>query len=298
MKIVPSIEINDANLIASNIVEDDAPPYDLDTNYHTGDQVIYDHWVYESLDHPNKGNQPDISPTFWLLIGATNLYKAFDQRISDPATNADSVTYTIGHAGVSVTAIALFGLDANSVTIEVNDPVAGLVFSETYDLLDNSDVVDWSTYFFAPVDQRALELALQNIPPYNNAETTITVTKTGGIAKVGQIVLGRLIDLGISTYGTSLSIEDYSRKERDQFGNPIIVQRAFAQLVDYDVKLETRDARRVQNTLAVYRTTPVVWIGADEEVFGTTVYGYYRRFDIVLASPSLSDATIEVESLV
>lgn len=299
MKIVPPIEVNDTNLIASNIVENDAPLYNPATNYNTGDLVIYDHWVYESLANTHSGNQPDLHPEFWLLIGATNLYKPFDERISDQASNLDTITYTIGHNGTSVLSVAAFNLVGLSVEIEVNDPIDGLVYSETFPLLDESAVVDWSSYFFSPVGLQQTEILARNIPPYANAETTITITAaTGELAKVGQIVLGRDIDLGITTYGTSLSIEDYSRKERDQFGNPIIVERAFAQLVDYDVKLETNLARFVQRTLAEYRTKPVVWIGSDDEIYGTIVYGYYRRFDIVLSSPSLSDATIEVEGLI
>lgn len=299
MRVVPSLEVNDANLIASNIVEDDAPLYDPAVNYNTGERVIYDHWVYESLQNTHSGNQPDLHPEFWLLVGATNLYKAFDQRLSDPVVNLDQITYTIGHAGIVVTDVILLGLVGVEARVQVNDAIDGLVYDVTFPLLDEGAVSDWSSYFFTPAGLQRRELLAPAVPFYANAETTVTVTAaTGTNAEVGQIVLGRSIDLGITSYGTSLSIEDYSRKDRDTFGNPIIQERAFARLIDYDIKFESQKARFIDATLAEYRATPVVWIGSDEEEYGTIVYGYYRRFDIVLSTPSLSDATIEVEGLV
>jgi len=114
---------------------------------------------------------------------------------------------------------------------------------------------------------------------------------------VGQIVFGYKVDLGLTTYGTTISIEDFSRKETDAFGNFIIVERPFSKRADYDVRFPTGTARKVQETLAKYRATPIVYIGSEDVAFGTTVYGYYRRFDLTLETPSLSLAAIEVEGL-
>jgi len=298
MKIIPPIEVTDANLTSSNVPETDAPFWLIGTTYAINDQVIYEHNIYESLVGGNAGNQPDISPTEWLFIGATNRYKAFDKRLSDVVSQAESITYTINHNGEFVSAVAFFGLKGSTLLVEVNDPDDGLAFSQSYVLLDDTGVIDWSTYFFSPIGVQRQEVLEVALPPYLNASTTVTITNAGGIAQVGQIVLGRLFDLGVTVYGTSISIEDYSRKERDAFGNAIIVERAFAQLVDYDVRIRTEVARRTQNTFAQYRTTPIVWVGDEKEELGTIVYGYYRRFDITLSSPLISDATIEVEGLI
>ncbi len=298
MKIITPIEISESNLFSSNIPENDAPLWDLETEYAEGAQVIFAHVVYESLEAGNLGNQPDQDSARWLRLGATNRYKAFDKRISDRAVMADQVTYTIAHGGAFVSGVAVFGIAGGTLEIEVTDPIDGVVFSKTYSLFDDTGVVDWYTYFFSPVGVQRQEVIEVEIPPYLNASTRITVTNTGGIAEVGQIAIGRVLDLGVTAYGTNISIEDYSRKERDAFGNAIIVERAFAQLIDYSLKVTTQTARRLQSTLAEYRTIPVVWIGSTTEELGTLVYGYYRRFDIVLAGPTVSDASIEVEGLI
>lgn len=298
MEIIPPIDVTSANLVFSNIPEDDAAIWDNATTYDEADKVIFGKSLYESLQGGNAGNQPDESPDKWLLLGAINRYKAFDQKISDRATFDDEVIYTIAQAGTAVNSVAIFGLDATEVEIEVEDSIDGVVFSESYELIDNSDVVDWFSYYFSEVGRMREEILAVNIPPYANAETTITVKKPGNVAGVGQVVLGQAKPLGFTVFGTSLSIQDYSRKERDAFGNAAILKRGFARLVDFDAVIPTPDARRVQRVLAKYRASPVVWSGVPEERVGAFVYGYYRRFDIVLSNPSTSQVSIEVEGLV
>lgn len=297
MYIIPPMVVNDTVLVSSNVTEDDAPVYDAATTYAEGDTVIFEHSVYESLVDGNVGQNPPTVSTSWLRLGATNLYKAFDQHLTDRVVNAGSITYTIAHNGEFVSALAVFGLAGSTLEVETVDPDAGVVFSETYTLLDETGVVDWSTYFFSPIGVQRQEVIEIEIPPYLNAETTITVTGISGSAELGQIVIGRLLDIGVATYGVGLSLKDYSRKERDAFGNAIIVERAFAQNVDYPVVFPTNATRRLQNTLAAYRAKPVVWIGDTDESLGTIVYGYFNRFDILLPSPTISEATIEVEGL-
>ena len=163
--------------------------------------------------------------------------------------------------------------------------------------MDNENIIDWFTYFFEEQIQKETIQAL-DIPPYRNAAVSITVTAaTGTDAKLGQIVFGFLTNIGATTYGTSISIEDFSRKEADAFGNFIVVQRAFSQLADFDIQFATGNARRIQRTLAALRAVPVVYIGSADTSFGTTIYGFYRRFDLTLETPSLSFGAIEVEGL-
>jgi hypothetical protein len=118
-----------------------------------------------------------------------------------------------------------------------------------------------------------------------------------GTARIGEFVMGRVRQLGVSNFGTSVSIQDYSRKERDQFGNTIIVERKFTKSADFDVTVETAQVFAVQNQLAKIRATPVVFIG-DEARASTVVYGFFRQFNIVLDNPSISSCSIEVEGLI
>lgn len=300
MKIIRPVTVTDSVLDASNITENDFPQWAVGTTYSTGDKVIVlsTHRIYESVISSNVGNNPTTDDgTKWLNIGATNRWRAFDKTITDQATNTTSITYSFDPQSL-VNSIAFFNLEGTSVGVTVTDAVEGEVYDETVSLVDNGAVENWWSYFFEPI-VRKTEIVLFDLPNYVSAILDVSINApTGDTAKVGQIVFGNQKTLGLTTYGTTVGIQDYSTKDTDAFGNVIITERRFAQTVEYDVKLITSTVRDVQKTLAGFRATPLVYSGTDTGEFGDLVYGYYRNFGINISTPSLSDATIEVEGLV
>ncbi len=301
MDIIKPITVTDSVLTSTNIAENDYAEWAVGTTYNTGDKVISTttHRIYESVIDSNLGNDPTTDDgTNWLNIGATNRWKAFDQYISDPVSNTTSIQYTLTPPDGSIpSAVALLNLKGISANVTVTDSVDGEVYNTDIDLLDNRNIVDWYTYFFEEQVQREEALFL-DIPPYIGAVVSVTVQEeVGQTAELGQLVFGFLSDVGLTVYGTSIGIEDYSIKDRDAFGNAIIVERNFSQTVDFDVQFETQNARKVQKTLAALRATPVVYLGSTDVSYGTLVYGFYRRFDITLETPSYAFASIEVEGL-
>ncbi|HFL2185791.1 TPA: hypothetical protein ACG3DQ_000770 [Pseudomonas putida] len=103
--------------------------------------------------------------------------------------------------------------------------------------------------------------------------------------------------LGEALYGTSVGITDYSRKERDTFGNMGIVERGYSKRADFDVIVQTSTVSQVQRLLSKYRAKPLVWIG--EASFQSTIlYGYYKEFNLVISGPTVSDCSISVEGLI
>lgn len=300
MKIIRPITVTDAVLDSSNVTENDFAEWAVGTTYADGDKVIVlsTHRIYESLVGSNTGNDPTTDDgTNWLDISATNRWKAFDQTITDQTTNTTSITYTFDPQALT-NAIAFFNLDGIEVEVTMTDPTEGVVYDNTVSLVDNGAVDNWYGYFFEPIVRRS-EIVLLDLPNYVSATIDVSINaNTGDDAKVGQIVFGSQKTLGLTTYGTSLGIQDYSTKDTDAFGNVVITERRFAQLVDYDVKMATSTVRDVQKTLASYRATPLVYTGTDDGTYGDLVYGYYRSFGINISTPSYSDATIEVEGLV
>lgn len=300
MKIIRPITVTDAVLDSSNVPENDFAEWASGTTYADGDKVIVlsTHRIYESLVGSNTGNDPTTDDgTNWLDISATNRWKAFDQTITDQTTNTTSVTYTFDPQSLT-NAIAFFNVDGTEIEVTVTDPTDGVVYDNTVSLVDNGAVDNWYGYFFEPIVRRS-EIVLLDLPNYASATIDVSINaNTGDDAKVGQIVFGSQKTLGLTTYGTSLGIQDYSTKDTDAFGNVVITERRFAQLVDYDVKMATSTVRDVQKTLASYRATPLVYTGTDDGTYGDLVYGYYRSFGINISTPSYSDATIEVEGLV
>lgn len=298
MKIIVPQQVTPAKLTSSNVSETDAPAWSSVTNYHPPDHVIYDHRVYECLLNntnllPTAGVLTD--PPHWLDLGATNRYKMFDQVISTQTARTGTIEVGID-PGTFVNAVAFFGLAGTEISVSMTDPVEGLVYDETRSLLDNTLIDSWYSYFFEEIVYRS-DMVFADLPNYMDGTLSITIDAGLSQAKCGEVVMGRQKKIGVANFGTGVSIQDYSRKDRDAFGNTIITPRAFSKRADYDVTVETKYAAAVQKTLADLRTTPTVYVG-DPNRPETVVYGFFKSFTIVLSNPSISECSIDVEGLV
>lgn len=297
MIIIQPVPVTVAMLTASNVPENEYPAWTAGT-YTLGQRRIYNHRIYEVIVASTTA-QPDVgaaaTPPSWLDIGATNRFKMFDQIISTQTTYASEIDVTITPGSI-VNAAAFFGLTANFITVVMTDPVEGVVFNETRSLQDNTNIIDWYSYFFEPITFKP-DTVFLGLPAYGNAAINVIIDAGAGNAQVGEVVIGRQRTLGVSNFGTSVSIIDYSIKSTDDFGNTVIVQRAYSKRADYEVTVETNAIASVQKALADIRTTPTVFIG-DGNRPETVVYGFYKQFNIVLSTPSISDCSIEVEGLV
>jgi hypothetical protein len=297
MIIIQPVPVTAAMLTASNVPETDAPLWTAGT-YTLGQQRIYNHRVYEVIIASTTA-QPDVGaaaiPPSWLDLGATNRFKMFDQIISTQTVYAAEIDVDITPAAI-INAAAFFGLSGNSITLTLTDPIEGVVFTETRSLQDNTIIIDWYTYFFEEISFLP-DTVFLGLPAYGTATLTAYVDGGAGDAKIGEVVIGKQRTLGVTNFGTSVSIIDYSVKSTDDFGNTVITTRAYSKRADYDVTVETNAVAAVQKALADIRTTPTVFIG-DEDRPETVVYGFYKQFNIVLSTPSISDCSIEVEGLV
>lgn len=300
MRIAIAFDVLEANILNTNLTEDDHPAWNIATAYLEGSRVVYSHWIYEAIaDHTGQNPEGAEASTHWLIVGATNKWRPFDKYITDQAINiaGDTIDYSFGGFSAPASSVVCFGLSGETASLTVTDPADGEVYSKTVSLVDTSLIVDAYSYAFEPSRVRS-EAVFNGIPPYLAAQIDLTVTDTAENPKVGQIVVGRDYDVGITQYGSGISIEDYSTKERDDWGNAHVVKRPFAKLVDYDFVLPTQRARRAAILLETIRATPAVFFaGSDTDHYGTTVYGYYKSWDITLSGPNISNATMEVEGL-
>lgn len=297
MRIVTPQPITAATLTASNVAITET----LWTagTYATGVQRYEGIILYEVIASPSTTDQPSVGaakavPT-WKIIGAIGRYKMFDNVISTQSTRTGTIVVTVD-PGQIVNAAAFFGLAGNTINVTMTDPVEGVVYNETKTLQDNTLIADWYAYFFESI-YPLTDAVFTDLPSYLNATITVTIDAGAATAACGEMVIGRQSLLGVSNFGTSVSIQDYSIKTTDDFGNVVIQERAYSKRADYDVTVETNRVATVQKLLADIRTTPTVFIG-EEDKPETVVYGFYKSFNIVISTPSISDCSIEVEGLV
>lgn len=301
MKIVRPITINNARLLSSNVPENDYPAWDSGETVGLGARRIYvvgeHHWVVESLQAGNTGHTPtgdNTNDEWWLLIGNTNRWRMFDESISSTTSNPEEIIVELKNLG-PMDSIVLLNVDAATVRIEITDNAAGVVFDETYTMIGNRGVTDWFTFFYEPYEAKTVLLDT-SLPKYINAITKITISKPGAVASVGACIVGLSKTMGDTRLGGKVGIQDYSVKQRDDFGNFTILERAFSNYATLDVWVESGQADKIMRILTGYRATPVVYVG-DESRESTFIYGYYKDFYETIEYDKYSLYSLELESL-
>lgn len=299
MIIIKPVTVTAANLTSTNVAETDYTVWSAGT-YTIGVRRIYEHKIYEvvassTTDRPDVGAAA-ISPT-WIFVSATNRFRMFDISVGSGTENTGTIDVTITPASVC-DSVVLFNVDGSSAQLIVKSSGGVTVYDKIISLADYTAINGYFDYFFAPITLTgASEVAFLEIPNYSGASFQLIVDAGAGTAICGELIIGQKTELGVTNFGTSVGIKDYSVKNIDDFGNVTIVQRAYSKRADYDVTVETVNVSAFTRLLASVRTIPVVYIG-DDNRGETIVLGYYRDFSIVLSGPTISECSLSVEGLI
>ena len=299
LKVIPPLTITDSRLTSSNVAETDYAAWSSATTYSLGQRVIVvsTHKVYESLQNSNLNKDPTLASnaTWWIEVSPTNRWKMFDISNTTQTTNANSIVVTIT-PGQVVNSVSLMNLEGISIRVKVTDPLEGVVYDKTVSLNNNGTINNWYNYFFSPISKKK-SVVITDMPSYGTAIIEITVTNTGRTAKCGVCTLGQINYLGEGiNLGATVGIQDYSRKEKNDFVDYVVVQRNYAKRAKYTMAVLNEQIDALQNLLADLRTTACVWIG-DDNYESTMIYGFYKDFDIVISNHIVSDCNIEIEGL-
>lgn len=294
MKVLFPMTVTESQFVSSTVPEDDHPAWSAATAYSIGDRVIVlaNHSVYEAVT-PSTNKPPATSPNDWLRVGATNRWRMFDETIGSRTEADEGLTVEVA-PGEIVSSVALVNVDASSVRVTMTDDTEGVVFDRTELLYDPSNVVDWWTYFFERIERKSTHV-INNLPTYGSA--TIAVELIGADVALGSLVLGRLREYTrLVQRGVSVGIQDYSRRERDEWGNTIISERAFAKRAEWRFVIDNASIDSMQRQLAELRARPAIYVGSTRYE-ATVIYGFYRDFRIVIAHPGHAECSIEIEGL-
>lgn len=298
MQLIKPLAITESVLASSSIAENDYPPWSSAISYAVGGRCIKGHRIWEALvAHTNADPETDAStPAKWLNLGATNRWRMFDDKVSTQSTGIGQISLTLT-PGALVNALALLEVQARSVSITLTDPAAGTVYQRTF-LLSDIGASNWYEYFLTDIERKTTLVVLP-LPLYPAATIQVTLQAASESSPVacGHLLMGQLESIGTAVYGSSVGITDYSRKDVDEFGNYILIERPYSKRAEFDIAIETRRLSRIQRQLAKYRATPVLWIGHEEEE-ATILFGFYKDFDLVISGPVISDCTLTLEGLI
>ncbi len=184
--------------------------------------------------------------------------------------------------------IMLFNVSADTITATV---LGGPTWTETVDIrYTNSYLLNRPNVILFPPLVRPSE--------YPDAKLRVNIQVLSSRLTVCELLaVGKRERIGTTCYGTSIGITDYSRKERDEFGNVIIIERGYSDTVSFKFELDTNTVEYARNLLASLRAKPTGYLG-DINVPATYIFGLYKDFTIPVEAFSVSTAELVVDSVV
>jgi hypothetical protein len=285
-----------AGLVYSNVPLTETA-YSSTTSYAAGAQV-YDpatYNMYQSLVGSNLGNALS-DTTKWtpLTTTAVNRRAMFDQYNGTQTSNPEEIIVAVSPQAISQ-GIYLGNVDASEVRISVVDLVAGLVYQEVQNLVVSNSASSFYNWCFRRIKRKSYAVSVR-LPPYANALVTIAIKKPGGTAKCGMCVVGPLIDVGLSQYGLSREIKDFSTVNFNFDGTSNVTKRGFAKVMSVDLVVKNDQIDTLIEELEAYRQKPVAWV---EPIYGSAcLFGAYVSFKNVLQYPTESVMSLQIQGTV
>lgn len=292
--VVPE-RITDLNLLDHSIPETEAPQFDGLFSYAEGDLVIYQHFIYESLQNMNLGNLPGESPEFWLSLGPTNQFAAFDEAAGTFTTANDFIEFEV--VADRITSMGFLEIDCSKIIVIGTHPNFGEFYNKEFFINSSGLVSGWYAYFFG-ARIRKPELVITDIPALTGATFTIRLEPNAqGISKIGTFVMGRFYEIGDTALGAKLGIIDYSVKETDALGRTTLVERTFKRRNEIQVFVKNSNLDSVYKLLQTIRARNVLYIGASGLYESLTTYGFFRDFSLDMQLKKESVLNLQIEGL-
>ena len=237
---------------------------------------------------------------FWEEVGATNQHKMIDEYVNTKTENTTSIHVRFPVEQVDF--ITLFGLDAQTVTLSLwSDEMASLLWTQEYDLIYGSagvvNITTWYEYFFgvlAPKSELAVALGALT---YSGVLEVEIEGEEGSVVTCGNVVCGRLFDIGETQFGMKVGILDFSEYNTDDDGRTKVIPGYWSKKMEATLYLPNSYVDSVYRRLSGLGGKPTAWIG-DEEYESSIVYGTFRDFGVTVEGPSHSFCDLEVEGLI
>lgn len=222
-----------------------------------------------------------------------NRGRMFTDNPAEVTEHNGDIVVRVRPQGGAWDALALFNLNADLLEAYIQNGPAPWSVSRTLRYAE-----PLSADFPNQPSAACLDLPLIDPALYPNATLRLRLSVTSPrLVRCGALVLGRRHAIGATLYGTEVGIIDYSRKERDTFGDIVVIKRGYTETVRYRFQIETATVGAARQLLAAQRAEATVFVGSTEAP-ETIVYGYYSDLLIPVERWSVSEAELSVESIV
>ncbi|MFD1709093.1 hypothetical protein FVQ98_14505 [Ottowia sp. GY511] len=296
LRVVKTVPVTSATLAGSSVPENEHPVWSAASTYTKGQRVILGHEVYEAVaETGNTNKDPKTEAAYWARVGYTNLWRAFDLS-STTRTQFDSDAWFELSPGQAISSVVLRGLAAvTKVRLTMTHPAYGVVHEHEAFIGSELTESSWYAWTFEPRVARAT-FEYHGLPSYPGA--TLRIELEGGAdAGVGVVAIGKLREFGIGvSLGMRIGLMDFSRKQRDEYGDVFLKQGDYADTASFTVVVANDQLNNVRALVTSLRGTPCLWSPSDRWET-TTVWGFFQNFVVTIQYATHSECAIDLEGL-
>lgn len=302
MKVIPPITITTALLTSSTAAEPGPgeTEWNAATNYSIGQRAIRTttHRVYEAAAAGVDAGLPESTIARWADVGPTNRFAMFDLSRNSSTVAPSSITVVIT-PGKRINAIAVLGIVASNIDITMTS--GGPTVYSFAQNLTSRNTSGWYEYFYGEFGTNP-SVILFDLPAITNCIITVTITATTGNVQCAALAIGTGVDIGRTLGNPRNDALNFSRIERDAFGNSILRPRRTAPKTNQTVLI---DKSRINKLIALrdaLNASPAIWSGADDKTLdgyfdALLILGIYKQFLFDLTHPDHAIATLELEEI-
>ena len=301
MKAISPVIINDSMISNYTSVADWSGLVWISGTAYTSGQIVlisgtHDLYLcqfdYSGTDSPANNPLNPSGNAYWVYYGVENKFKIFDAKTRAKTINSGPINLEIT-PNQNVNSIAILGFSVDYLKVTLTSLQDGIVFSREIELADLTGVSnDYYLWHITPPSPKEQFIKI-DFPIYSDYTIKIESSNSNGDTEIGEIIVGFLEKIGVYQYGSSYEDEDFSLKERDQFGNATLIKKDFVKIVNYQAIVFREDVARVKNFLSRNRTNGIVYVG-EINTPHSIVYGFFKDYNIIESNFSFNDAQISV----
>lgn len=271
-------------------------------------QIVYDGdlYAYQHITASGASSSPPSTDTVnWTRLGPTNYIAMFD---SSSVTASYASYATSGAMDVEIyknlptntSAGLVFGLNEPFDSILLINVKIGSTWTFEHastDAAGSSRVSFFSTT--VTVTQPNMLIPFTFNPEISSGSARYNKLRITGNGYIGTFMFGMKYELGDTKKGYDVSINDYSLKSVDIYGNLTLTKRGYAMRLNVKTFIGPSNvvADSIGFILAGNRATIVGWIG-DENRYLTTFAGFWKDWSILKDEQENNILSISVDGVV
>lgn len=295
LRTVSPLEITDSLLIAQPPVEDAAVAWTAGS-WPKGSRVRYQHLVYQAGTAVNDATPPPDNPTIWVKVGPTNTWALFNGRTSQSSKFNSTASYRF-RFGQAVDAVAAIGMvDVQSVHVRLIDPTYGTVYDKTLTVGLAPETSDWWDWHFGEWTPTGVLGLFTGLPAFPQADLLVDFVGTTQM-EVGNLIIGNAKSWGLGVeVGASIGIQDFSKKNLDEYGYRVLVERTYIGWADMSVPIRRAEITPLKNYMAKNRAKPTLFLGS-QDIEALNVFGLAKDWSVSIDYFDYSMFAIQLEEV-